>query len=282
VNKFVKLIRQMPKQKLIRLVLPYGLILVFGLAALIYQYFRPGKADTTTIINNVATVQFCTEGDGCDPTKSYTGFAASNTVALSWLIPSSSSSPTPVTPSSATPTTVTSPSTSPIASIQSTSPRPTASTTTEPALSSAGTSQAISLKLTLEGRSDNNYQLNEVKVTVHDAQSGQEVISQNVNLASSGEVTIPGSLDPAKTYKVTIKAPGYLSTTSDAKSNVTVAPSALVIGDFDGDDKVTIADVVSVIAAHNGATRPSVIAAFGKAPDIASIVQVIRNSNNSH
>ena len=118
-------------------------------------------------------------------------------------------------------------------------------------------------------------------------------IDSNLSISSSGSVSDPLSsfvlpLHNATLYDVRITVPGFLSRRINNLSNILTTPytltqsQALIPGDFDGNNQITIGDVGTAIRALNGGTDAlSLMAnlAFSGPLSINNIVTVILNFN---
>lgn len=147
----------------------------------------------------------------------------------------------------------------------------------------------ISLKLLLPGRSSEAQ--TGISTILYPAGSTTPLVTvPNLSTAADGTITFaPGQVVDATSYDMRITVPGYLTAKFTGlthlitlSQNLTAQP--LIPGDFDGNNKIDLTDILAAIRAFNGATDTNAVAAkqtFGGSVSILNLVTVIRNYNLS-
>lgn len=190
------------------------------------------------------------------------------TVNPSQLVPTTSR---PVTPS--VPVSIPSPSPSPL-------PTPVASAgqpCLQVALNNRTTDQAFdSVKVQVRKSSDNSL----VKEYTGNTENNGKIISTDSSLVQV--------LNNSTSYTVKITVPGYLSKTIPSVTNIfttchtLVGTQSLIAGDFNGDNKVSVLDIITAIRAYNGINDSSTSLAlkvYGAKPKLSDLINLIRASN---
>jgi len=156
---------------------------------------------------------------------------------------------------------------------------------TMPTATGCQTPAAISLSLSLGNRSNA-----QGSVTVKAVNgSGATVATTTASSAVDGSLKLndpafTGKLDTFGTYSFVVKPTSYLPQTVSNASNIFTQPislgSAFKPGDFNGDGKVGVDDLMTAIRAYNGTKDSSVTAAYPSSFNLSDLTTIIRSYNS--